>query len=33
MKFEEGTLVKGAYVVIDGVEHEVHMPEYSEIHR
>lgn len=29
MKFEEGTLVKGAYVVIDGVEHEVHMPEYS----
>ena len=29
MKFENGTLVKGAYVVIDGVEHEVHMPEYS----
>ena len=29
MKFEGGTLVKGAYVVIDGVEHEVHMPEYS----
>ena len=28
-KFESGTLVKGAYVVIDGVEHEVHMPEYS----
>lgn len=29
MKFEDGTLVKGAYVIIDGVEHEVHMPEYS----
>lgn len=29
MKFEDGTLVKGAYVVIDGVEIEVHMPEYS----
>ena len=29
MIFEDGTLIKGAYVVIDGVEHEVHMPEYS----
>ena len=29
VNFENGTLVKGAYVVIDGVEHEVHMPEYS----
>lgn len=29
MKFENGTLVKGAYVVIDGVEYEVHMPKYS----
>lgn len=29
MKFENGTLVKGAYVVIDGIEHEVHMPKYS----
>lgn len=29
VKFENGTLVKGAYVVIDGVEYEVHMPEYS----
>lgn len=27
--FKEGQLVKGAYVVIDGVEHEVHMPQYS----
>lgn len=27
--FEDGTLVKGAYVVIDGKEYEVHMPEYS----
>ena len=26
-KFKDGTLKKGAYVVIDGVEHEVHMPE------
>ena len=29
MKFEEGTLVKGAYTVVGGVEYEVHMPEYS----
>ena len=29
MIFENGTLVKGAYVVIGGVEYEVHMPEYS----
>ena len=29
MKFEDGTLVKGAYVVINGVELDVHMPEYS----
>lgn len=29
MKFEAGTLIKGAYVVINGVEHEVHMPEYE----
>lgn len=29
MKFENGTLVKGAYVTIDGVDYEVHMPEYS----
>lgn len=29
INFENGTLVKGAYVVIDGIEHEVHMPEYS----
>lgn len=29
MKFEAGTLIKGAYVVIDGVEHEVHMPEFE----
>lgn len=29
VNFENGTLVKGAYVVIDGIEHEVHMPEYS----
>ena len=28
-KFKDGTLKKGAYVVIDGVEHEVHMPEYE----
>ena len=27
--FKEGQLVKGAYVVIDGIEHEVHMPQYS----
>lgn len=29
MKFENGTLVKGAYVTIDGVDYEVYMPEYS----
>ena len=29
MKFEDGILVKGAYVVINGVKYEVHMPEYS----
>ena len=29
MKFKDGTLIKGAYVIIDGVEYEVHMPEYS----
>lgn len=29
MIFENGILVKGAYVILDGVEHEVHMPEYS----
>lgn len=28
-KFKDGTLKKGAYVVIDNVEHEVHMPEYE----
>lgn len=28
-KFKDGTLKKGAYVVIDGIEHEVHMPEYE----
>lgn len=28
-QFEDGTLKKGAYVVIDGVEYEVHMPEYE----
>lgn len=28
-KFKDGTLKKAAYVVIDGVEHEVHMPEYE----
>lgn len=28
-RFEDGTLKKGAYVVIDGVEYEVHMPEYE----
>ena len=28
-KFKDGTLKKGAYVVIDGVEYEVHMPEYE----
>ena len=29
VNFEEGTLIKGAYVLIDGKEYEVHMPEYS----
>ena len=29
MKVEAGTLIKGAYAVINGVEHEVHMPEYE----
>lgn len=29
MKFEDGELIKEAYVVIDGKEYEVHMPEYS----
>ena len=29
VNFKNGTLVKGAYVVIDGVEHEVYMPQYS----
>lgn len=29
MIFENGTLIKGAYVIIDGVEYEVHAPEYS----
>ena len=29
VNFTEGQLVKGAYVIIDGVEHEVHMPQYS----
>ena len=28
-QFEDGTLKKGAYVVINGVEYEVHMPEYE----
>lgn len=28
-KFKDGTLKKGAYVVIDDVEYEVHMPEYE----
>ena len=27
--FENGTLKKGAYVVINGTEYEVHMPEYE----
>lgn len=27
--FKDGTLVKGAYVEIDGVQYPVHMPEYS----
>lgn len=29
VEFEEATLVKGAYVVINGVEYPVHMPQYS----
>lgn len=29
VNFEEGTLIKGAYVVINGEEIPVHMPEYS----
>ena len=29
VNFEDGTLVKGAYVLIDGVEHPVIMPQYS----
>lgn len=29
VNFENGTLVKGAYVEINGVQHPVHMPEYS----
>lgn len=29
VNFKEGTLVKGAYVVINGVEYPVIMPEYS----
>lgn len=29
INFEDGTLVKGAYVIIDGAEYPVHMPEYS----
>lgn len=29
MKFENGTLVKGAYVTINGVNYDVHMPEYT----
>lgn len=28
-KFKNGTLKKNAYVAIDGVEYEVHMPEYE----
>ena len=27
--FKAGTLIKGAYVVVDGVELEVHMPQFS----
>lgn len=27
--FKAGTLIKGAYVVVNGVEHQVHMPQYS----
>ena len=29
VNFEDGELVKGAYVVIDDKEYEVHMPQYS----
>ena len=29
VNFKDGELVKGAYVVIDGKEYEVHMPQYS----
>ena len=29
MKFEAGTLTKGAYVEINGIEYPVHMPQYS----
>lgn len=29
VNFKEGQLIKVAYVLIDGVKHEVHMPEYS----
>lgn len=29
VNFKDGELVKGAYVIIDGKEHEVHMPQYS----
>ena len=29
VNFEDGKLVKGAYVVINGIEYPVHMPEYS----
>lgn len=29
VEFKEGQLIKGAYVVINNVEYEVHMPQYS----
>lgn len=29
VNFKDGELVKGAYVIIDGKEYEVHMPQYS----
>ena len=29
VNFQDGELVKGAYVIIDGKEYEVHMPQYS----
>lgn len=29
VEFENGQLVKGAYVIIDGKEYPVHMPQYS----